>query len=76
MKILRTASVAFLAVATMSLSPAFAGQPNMKAALEHLRSARAALERAEHNKAGHRERAIELVDKAIAQVQAGMAAAR
>jgi len=48
----------------------------MQAALEHLRAARASLEKAERNKGGHRERAIQLVDEAIAQVQEGMAAAR
>lgn len=54
----------------------FAGQPNMREALEHLRAARAALTRAEHNKAGHRERALEHVDAAIREVEAGAAAAR
>jgi hypothetical protein len=48
----------------------------MQAALEHLRAARASLEKAERNKGGHRERAIELIDQAIGQVQEGMAAAR
>ena len=61
---------------SMSFSSIFAGQPNMQAALEHLRAARASLEKAERNKGGHRERAIQLVDEAIAQVQEGMAAAR
>ena len=48
----------------------------MKEALDHPRAARASLEHAEHNKLGHRERAIEHVDKAIAEVEAGMQAAR
>jgi hypothetical protein len=52
--------------------PAAAGQPNMEAAREHLQSARALLDRAEPNKGGHRERAIELVDRAIAQVSEGI----
>ena len=56
---------------------AFAGvggavQNNMRDALAHLREARQALERAEDNKGGHKQRAMELVDKAIEQVQAGI----
>jgi len=62
-------SVSFIASAN-------AGQPNMQAALGQLRSARASLQRAVPDKAGHREKAIALVDQAIAQTQAGMAAAR
>jgi hypothetical protein len=53
-----------------------AGQPHMEAAREHLQQARAALDRAEPNKGGHRERAIELVDQAIAQVNEGIEFAR
>ena len=53
-----------------------AGQPNMQAALGGLRSARASLQKAVPDKAGHRNKAIGLVDQAIAEVQAGMAAAR
>jgi hypothetical protein len=49
-----------------------AGQNNMKDALESLRNARQALERAEDNKGGHKQKAMDLVDKAIEQVQAGM----
>ena len=53
-----------------------ADQPNMQAAREHLQQAKVSLERAEPNKGGHRERAIELVDKAIAQVDEGIEFAR
>ena len=53
-----------------------AGQPNMQAALGDLRAARASLQKAVPDKAGHRNQAIALVDQAIAQVQAGIAAAR
>ena len=49
-----------------------AGQDNMKDALQSLREARQALDRAEDNKGGHKQKAIDLVDKAIEQVQAGM----
>ncbi len=48
------------------------GQPHMTAALDHLRSARSELDAAEANKGGHRERALAIVDSAIAEVQAGM----
>jgi hypothetical protein len=48
------------------------GQPHMQAALDHLRSARAELEASGTNKGGHRERALEMVDNAISEVQAGI----
>jgi len=46
-------------------------QPNMQAALDHLRQARASLERAEHNKGGWRDRAIQSADVAIRETQNG-----
>lgn len=49
-------------------------QPHMRAALEHLRAARAELDQAEHNKGGHRVKAIKLVDDAIGQVREGIEA--
>lgn len=52
------------------------GQPHMEAALDNLRSARAELESANTDKGGHRGRAIELVDEAIGEVQAGIEFAR
>jgi hypothetical protein len=55
---------------------AMAEQTNMEIALGHLQEAKAALERAEHNKGGHREKALEHVNQAINQVQAGIAYAR
>lgn len=60
----------------MGLNSARADQPHMKTALHHLREARAQLEKAVHNKGEHRERAIDLVDKAIAQVEEGIRFAR
>ncbi len=47
-------------------------QPHMRAALEHLRAAQAELEKAEHDKGGHRAKAKQLTDQAIAQVQQGI----
>ena len=46
-------------------------QPNMAAALDHLRQGRAALDRAEHNKGGWRDRAIKAADAAISETKAG-----
>lgn len=66
--VLGLVSVSFIATANP-------GQPNMQAALGDLRAARASLQRAVPDKQGHRNKAIALVDQAIAQVQAGMAAA-
>ena len=45
----------------------------MSAALGHLQEARAELEKATPNKGGHREKAMQLVDQAIQQVQQGEA---
>ena len=52
-----------------------AQQPHMKAALEALRSAKHHLEEAEADKAGHRVKAMEHVDAAITETQAGISAA-
>jgi hypothetical protein len=44
----------------------------MAAALEHLRQAEEALQKASPNKGGHREKAIELTHQAMAQVEQGI----
>ena len=46
-------------------------QPNMQSAADHFRAARAALDRAEHNKGGWRDRAIAAADTAIAETRKG-----
>ncbi len=51
---------------------ALAGQPKMEAALASLRQAREALREANADKGGHRQKALELIDAAIGQVQAGI----
>jgi uncharacterized membrane-anchored protein YhcB (DUF1043 family) len=51
---------------------AAADQPHMQAALEHLRAARAELDRATADKGGHRAKAIALTNDAIAQVEKGI----
>ena len=76
MRTIKTASVSILVLIAMSFAPAYARQPYMESALQHLREARASLQRATPNKGGHRERAIELVNQAIAQVEAGERFAR
>lgn len=60
------AACAFLAPTT------HADQPNMQAALASLQQARDKLERATPDKGGHRAKAIQLVDAAIAEVKAGI----
>lgn len=72
MKTIKSAVILALAVAVLNLQTARADQPNMQDALHQLRQARAALARAEANKAGHRAKALALVDQAIAEVQAGI----
>ena len=52
---------------------ATADQTNMKAAKEHLQNALNHLQRADKDKGGHREKAIELVRDAINQVNKGIA---
>ncbi len=54
---------------------ALAAQPHMEAALGFLQQARGELDVAARDKAGHRVTAIGLIDQAIHEVQAGMAAA-
>ena len=49
-------------------------QPHMVAALEALKTAKTELEMAEHNKGGHRAKALELVHKAIGQTKKGIEA--
>ncbi|PYX33458.1 MAG: hypothetical protein DMG77_00605 [Acidobacteria bacterium] len=47
-------------------------QPEMSAAIQHLREAQNNLEAASHDKGGHRVRALELINQAMAEVEAGM----
>jgi hypothetical protein len=75
----RTFATLFLAVLLVGgfvAGRAHAAQPHMQAALGHLRNARSELEAAVADKGGHRERAIRLVNDAIAQVEEGIRYAR
>ena len=49
-----------------------ANQPNMQAALGSLQAARGELIQARPNKGGHRERAINFVNAAISETEAGI----
>lgn len=61
---------------TVVVTGAAGDQPHMAIARDHLAAARGELDRAEPNKGGHRERAIGLVDQAMAEVNAGIEFAR
>jgi hypothetical protein len=67
-----TAAVVVLLAGGMAGTGARAGQPKMAAALASLRDARAALREATADKGGHRQKALELIEQAIIQVQAGI----
>jgi len=63
-----------LAIALCAATAALAkpDQPRMQQARENLIAAKASLQRAEHNKGGHRAKAIGYVNEAIGQVNAGI----
>ena len=61
-----------MGAATGCVVRAGVGQPHMRDALSLLQNARAELQAAEADKGGHRVAAIGKVDKAIAEVRAGM----
>ncbi len=62
------------AIATsLGIGYALGAQPHMAETVAMLQSARAELAKATPNKGGHRERALGLIDQAIAEVRAGIA---
>jgi hypothetical protein len=62
------------AIATsLCIGYALGAQPHMDETIAILQSARVELGKAEPNKGGHREKAIGLIDQAIAEVRAGIA---
>lgn len=70
-------AVAVLALATAAsagYAVAQAHQPHMQKALGDLQDARNELNLATRDKAGHRARAVQLIDETIGEVRAGMAA--
>ncbi len=66
------AVTALPAGALVASAPAMADQGNMEHALRLLGNAMEALRHATPNKGGHRERAIQLVESAMGEVQAGI----
>jgi hypothetical protein len=48
-------------------------QPHMQAALKSLQQAKMQLEKATHDKGGHRVKALELINQAISEVKQGIA---
>ena len=65
---------AVLAASGLGYAVGQAQQPHMQAALGDLQGAKAELQVAERNKAGHRVNALNLVNQAIGEVSAGIAA--
>ena len=63
--------VASVAIQTASAEDMCHGQHHMQSALEHFKAARAELDKAEHNKGGWRDRAIQSADVAIRETNAG-----
>ena len=62
-----------LALTTVfSVGIAVGAQPHMQNALQSLEGAKSQLAKADHNKGGHRVRAIELINQAIAEVNLGI----
>jgi len=65
--------IALTIASSMGIGYALAQQPHMDATLRMLQDAHHELEQATPNKGGHRERALVLIDQAIAQVRDGIA---
>lgn len=66
---------AVLATGLIAAAPAAhaqVAQPHMQNAIDHLKAARHALNHAEANKGGHREKAIQFIDQAIQEVNLGI----
>jgi hypothetical protein len=72
--ILAGAAAATLGAVLSTTQTAEADQPHMRSALQALRNAQGQLSIATHNKSGHRENALNLVNQAITEVEAGIAA--
>jgi len=72
MKLLAVAAIALAFVLGAAAQRAAADQPHMQAALDALQVAENQLQQASDDKGGHRRRALELVRRAQAQVEAGI----
>ncbi len=65
--------VASVGVQVAHAEDACHGQHHMQSALDHFKAARAELDKAEHNKGGWRDRAIQSADIAIRETNTGCA---
>jgi hypothetical protein len=73
MKNLRLPLIAFATLAALTSGHVAAqDQPKMRAALEQLKVSRDLLKAAPSDKGGHRRKAMDLVEAAIAEVQKGI----
>ncbi len=68
----KSATVLVLAALLSPVAVFAEDQPHMRAALDALQKAKQELQAAEHDKGGHRTKALNLTDRAIQQVQAGI----
>ncbi len=73
-RLVSVASVLIIAAVSFAGGCVVAARPHMQNALGALQNARSELQMAEGNKAGHRVNALRLVNEAIGEVQAGIAA--
>jgi hypothetical protein len=71
-QVLTLAAAALPATLALPSTPANAYQGNMERALASLQEAMASLEAATPNKGGHRERAMQIIQRAMNQVQMGI----
>lgn len=69
----RSAGLGMIVATSVGVGYAIGAQPHMEAAITILQNARAEVGAATPNKGGHREKAIGLIDQAIAEVRAGIA---
>ena len=72
MKLKMVVALGLSLAAMFSVGVVIGAQPHMKNALTSLQGAKNQLQQAANNKGGHRVRAIELIDQAIVEVQAGI----
>ncbi len=72
MQIRKTFAIALAGTTLFGAGMVYGRQPHMQAALDHLRDARGELQEASADKGGHRVKAIELINQAIDEVQAGI----
>jgi hypothetical protein len=75
-RLITVALLVLTIVAGYVVGCASTGQPHMNAALDELRSAKSELDSANSDKGGHRVKALDLVNEAIAEVEAGIDYAR